>query len=380
MNILLITHLYPSYKNETEGEKTFAIHNFFKYINNSHHVKVIRPIAKPKILNRSDNYFYEDFIIDGIEVSNFEHIAIPKLQIPLFYKSKLLNFLGNYKPDIVIVHEHKSIPLGFFISKKFNIPFIIGVHLGNTEVLKNKYMLKLYSKYYNQASLLGYRSDVIKSQLIELFGCKVTDKLFPIYSGIDENFWVYDEIKQNKFDEMDLLSITIVARLTKRKNIDSIINALSLFKHKFICNIIGDGPEHNNLQTLINNYNLQNNIYLLGKKSHKSIKEHLEKSHLFILISTWETFGLVYLEAMSQGNIVIGSKGEGIDGIVEDSKNGFLTEAGNFDNLLIKLENFISLDLQTIHKLSKSSVETAKYYSQLSMSNNYKKYIESIVP
>ena len=40
------------------------------------------------------------------------------------------------------------------------------------------------------------------------------------------------------------------------------------------------------------------------------------------MISSPETFGLAYLEAMARGNIVIGTKGWGIDGIVIDGENG----------------------------------------------------------
>ena len=51
------------------------------------------------------------------------------------------------------------------------------------------------------------------------------------------------------------------------------------------------------------------------------------------MISKEETFGLVYLEAMSMGCITIASKNEGMEGIIIDGENGFLCTAGDDDEL-----------------------------------------------
>ena len=56
----------------------------------------------------------------------------------------------------------------------------------------------------------------------------------------------------------------------------------------------------------------------------------LGQSDVFVLPSVNETFGMVYLEAMSQGCIPIGTSGEGIDGIIENGKNGYLCDRNNF--------------------------------------------------
>ena len=46
----------------------------------------------------------------------------------------------------------------------------------------------------------------------------------------------------------------------------------------------------------------------------------------FVMPSYPEGLGIVYLEAMGEGCITIGTKGEGIDGIIRDGENGFLVE------------------------------------------------------
>lgn len=51
----------------------------------------------------------------------------------------------------------------------------------------------------------------------------------------------------------------------------------------------------------------------------------MRQSDIFVLPSVGETFGMVYLEAMASGCIVVGTKDDGIDGIIKDGENGFLT-------------------------------------------------------
>ena len=49
----------------------------------------------------------------------------------------------------------------------------------------------------------------------------------------------------------------------------------------------------------------------------------MEESDVFAMVSSPETFGLVYIEAMAKGCVTIGSKGEGIDGVIVNNENGF---------------------------------------------------------
>lgn len=46
--------------------------------------------------------------------------------------------------------------------------------------------------------------------------------------------------------------------------------------------------------------------------------------YFFLMFSVQEMFGLVYLEVMVLGCVVIGYQGWGIDGVVEESVNGYL--------------------------------------------------------
>ena len=90
--------------------------------------------------------------------------------------------------------------------------------------------------------------------------------------------------------------------------------------------IVGDGSDKKLLMELAKNKKLEKVIFK-GKLPHSSVIDEMRKADCFIMISENEVFGLVYLEAMSQGCITIASKGEGIDGIIQDKKNGFFMQS-----------------------------------------------------
>ena len=93
------------------------------------------------------------------------------------------------------------------------------------------------------------------------------------------------------------------------------------------------------------------------------------------MISKAEIFGLVYLEAMALGVIPIGSKNEGIDGIIVDGENGFLCEAGNKDELAEVLKRIKGLPSEELDAISKKAMETARDYSDEGVA---RKYINSL--
>ena len=57
----------------------------------------------------------------------------------------------------------------------------------------------------------------------------------------------------------------------------------------------------------------------------------MAQSDLFVLPSWGEGYGIVYIEAMAAGCIVVGAVGEGIEDTIEDGENGFLVPAGDAD-------------------------------------------------
>ena len=100
----------------------------------------------------------------------------------------------------------------------------------------------------------------------------------------------------------DQINITIVSRLVSHKNIKKIIRAISDLNDPLIyLNIIGDGPELNQLQKIsLESNNKDNNIFH-GKLNRDDINHIFLKSDIYIQASNYEGLPHSLLEAMSYG-------------------------------------------------------------------------------
>ena len=100
----------------------------------------------------------------------------------------------------------------------------------------------------------------------------------------------------------DQINITIVSRLVSHKNIGKIIKAISDLNSPLInLNIIGDGPELNQLQKISLESNKKDNIIFHGKLNRDEINHIFLNSDIYIQASNYEGLPHSLLEAMSYG-------------------------------------------------------------------------------
>ena len=100
----------------------------------------------------------------------------------------------------------------------------------------------------------------------------------------------------------DQINITIVSRLVSHKNIKKIIRAISDLNDPLIyLNIIGDGPELNQLQKISLESNNKDNIIFHGKLNRDEINHIFLNSDIYIQASNYEGLPHSLLEAMSYG-------------------------------------------------------------------------------
>ena len=94
-----------------------------------------------------------------------------------------------------------------------------------------------------------------------------------------------------------------VARLSEEKGIDRLIKAVAGLSLPFHYHIIGEGDTRNFLQDLIDQLNLQDKVFLAGKKN--SPYAGMEDADLMLMGSHYEGFPNVLLEAGILGIPVI---------------------------------------------------------------------------
>lgn len=134
-----------------------------------------------------------------------------------------------------------------------------------------------------------------------------------IYNGVNTKFFV----PKKKLRSTNILNLISLSALEERKGIQHIIKALALMKDKSIkYNIYGDGDFKNEIISLINENNLDDQVHLHA--STNRVKEKLQESDVFCLTSIGEAFAIAPLEAMSCGLPIIVSNAPPYDEFMND--------------------------------------------------------------
>jgi len=127
------------------------------------------------------------------------------------------------------------------------------------------------------------------------------------------------------------------------------------------------------LENYINTNNLSDSVKLSGFCD--NIPELLSVVDIFILGSREETFGLVILESMAAGCLVIASNAGGVPEIIEDNINGFLYKPFDIDDLTSKIKYVLQLSADGKKQIIKSASQTiADKFSLNKFINEIKKY------
>ncbi len=99
--------------------------------------------------------------------------------------------------------------------------------------------------------------------------------------------------------------------------------------------LVGDGPELGMARELAAELRICRKVDFLG--SVQDIETVFRGSHLYLLLSDYESFGLSALEAMACGVPVAASRSGGLTEVVEDMKTGMLTTVGDISGTTQKV-------------------------------------------
>ena len=128
-----------------------------------------------------------------------------------------------------------------------------------------------------------------------------------------------------------------VGRLNHVKNYEFLIRACAALRNQgcdLQCRIAGDGPERRSLERLIDAFQLQNRVRLLGHVSRAKLQELYRRADLFVLTSRSEGIPVVLMEAMAAGTLVLAPDITGIPELVHHAKNGFLYREGSLPDFI----------------------------------------------
>ena len=252
--------------------------------------------------------------------------------------------------------------------KKYGIPYIVAVRNTdiNTYIRKLKHTHRIGREIAMNASKIvfiskGEMKEFMESDFVKPIYDRVKDKIGFQPNGI-EDYWHQHIV----YDQRTGHDVLYIGDYTPNKNVVRLIEAILLLRKEIgfedVRLIIVGGEKvgtvwktDEKLKQLIADN--PESVNALGKIFDKErLAEVMKSCALFAMPSIHETFGLVYIEALSQNLPVIYTKGQGIDGIfderigvgvdalsVEDIKDAIckiLSNSSDYSNESVRFESF----------------------------------------
>jgi glycosyltransferase involved in cell wall biosynthesis len=185
------------------------------------------------------------------------------------------------------------------------------------------------------------------------------------------------------------IAFAFVGRLVDDKGVDLIINAMAVLledksiiescrvqKIELSLTIIGDGPERENLESLVDKLSISNCVEFVGFVEGESLVNSLNKHYICVIPSRWkEPFGNVALEAMACGCIVLGSDAGGLVDAIGTA--GLTFKRNNIHDLINSLRRLIiSPDLRS--SLRRNAKSHLVNHTEIAVGQRYLNVLESV--
>ncbi len=342
-----------------------SIEGFTKELEGRGHHVYIFTAGKPGSANSDPNVFYTR----GIQLKRYPQYTFAMFPFLPVAKTRKL------KIDIIHAQTPFSMGMSALITAKVNrIPLVGTFHTLFTSktvideyTVSNNMARKLANKYswsyarffYNMCDKVIAPSGTISSVLKR----KGIPNVSVVENGIDRR--IFNEripgtaVRRQFLDKGHGKIVLYVGRISKEKRLDVMIKAAKRLKGRGIRFVaVGNGPAMDYYADMVRKYGLESDFKFLGFVPHSELPKYYAAADLFCIPSTFETQGIVSLEAMSMGKPVVGADYLALSELIRPGKNGEKFTSGDSAACARKIERVIN-DTDRY----KETVVTAEKYS-----------------
>ena len=243
---------------------------------------------------------------------------------------KLLSKYGS-KNKLKVTEEHN-----FIDDKKYQKEITKGYKNLDYVVVISKYHEKMYNEWFKNTNVKIVRIENILNNI------------------------------SNSKTKLNNNAIIAVGRFDPIKDFSSLIDVMNLLvknNPNLKLYLLGDGEEKDLLIRKIQEYNLENNVIMLGFVSAKEVLKYELKSDIFVMTSLKECFPMVLLEAYSCGLPVVSFDIlTGPREIVKNNKTGYLIQNREVKNMASKIDELLE-NKKKLKEFSNNAYEESKKYT-----------------
>lgn len=326
-------------------------------------------IFAPTYGNRKEKEENDIYRFPSLRAPTFKEFA---LAIPL--APSLSRRLDDLKIDLIHVHSPFIMGrVGAYMAKRMGVPLVFTYHTLYEEYVHYfpfiprlmRHAVRNYTiSFGNRCQLVIAPTNPIAEYLRE-HGVHVP--VITIPTGIElERFQNLDStwLRQHLNLPPEKIILLHVGRLGKEKNMPFLLKSFAMVRREEPTThlvLVGSGPLKEELQNLVSALKINQSVTFAGQFPFEQMPNVYAGADLFIFASLTETQGLVIGEAKAAGLPVVAVKAFGVQDMVKNGEDGFLTphDINTFANAVIQLVKDINLRRQMGRQARQNAIELA---------------------
>lgn len=262
------------------------------------------------------------------------------------------------KPDIIILSA-TDISIRVLFNLLFSKKLILVCEHNNYFAVKSKFKRICRLLIYRKAEKLLLLTERDIENYTSRYFSESKILVMPNPLGIENNHFT---------PKVDKLQLVAVGRLCEQKAFHRLVKIFKRVNPKYILKIVGEGPERENLQTLISEMNLTERIELVGHIVDMS--QYYKESTFLLMTSIYEGLPMVIGEANAFGLPVVAFDcPTGPAEMIINGKNGYLIEDGNYEDFINCVNSLVDntrmLETMSLEAFNASKKYSIKYISSM---------------
>ena len=331
---------------------TMVVDNYAKRLTKYANVIVFAP-EYPKAQYDDSKFLYKVVRCKSVKMPIIDYsLPMPKID------KKFMHELNNTKLDIVHIHSPFTIgKIGVEYAKKNNVPAIATMHSQykkdflravKFEPLANL-LTKVIIRQYNKCDECW----AVNSEIAKIYYEEYQYKKLPKVMGNATDMKLVENMEQAKKLINEKYNISpdeevflFVGRINNLKNVFLIANSLKILKEKynpkFKMLFVGSGQDEDELKSIIDKNNMNQDIIMCGKISDRELLANIyARADLFLFPSLYDASSIVQIEAASQKTPTLFVEGAATTATITENVNGFISQ-NNEEDFAEKINEIIN--------------------------------------
>ena len=258
-------------------------------------------------------------------------------KVPLLLASKIAKWIVANEIDLIHIHWTKDLLLAVLVKKilakkHYNIKLAVSRHMSLSRPKKDFYHNWLYTSVDAYISVCNF----VHNQALQRLPIDA-ERLHQVYPGVTA---VQQETTPPFLINEQKLNVIVLGRIEPNKGQYLMLQALAAMDDKKVhCYFVGHAMNDHyldELSALAQDLGVSEQVTFSGFVDNPS--RYLSHFDALVLSTHCETFGLVLIEAMRAGLLVIGSNCGGVLEIIDHEKTGLLFDSKSSDSLAKQLQ------------------------------------------